>query len=442
MFSVCIIVSSWHFFLNPFKLQPVWELQLATTLDDYFKNDDIEVSICDLRELRRDGCKYSLDKVADYIPKHDLYVHWMVRTGNYKEIQDVTAQLRKAYPKSKHVLGGAIVNTFKEECNKNFDVIISGAPEESLKDIIKDCLNNDLKKEYYCDWDKSHISKYPFPRRHYISKEAVIDNDSFSAYKNIVGTSCIFSRGCPFKCIFCICKYPNIQCQVRHPESIEAEIEYLKSEYGVNGINLRDELCIPVQQDLARKQIEAIARQKVVWRGQGRVGIGDDILKLASNSGLIELSIGVESVSQQVLDIAKKGTNIEQIKKFIKNCKYCNIKTKLGIILGLPGEPKNIVELTKQFLEEVNPDYAIISGMCIFPSSEIFDNAEYYGIEHIDKNWDKYGHLLYRYGEIEEIGIPFRYAKQNKWGDTFTREEIMNNVQNLQHYLKERNMVW
>lgn len=440
MFSVCVVVSSWHFFLNPFKLQPVWEMHLATMLQDYFK--DIKVSIVDLRELRREGCKYSLDKVAEYIPKHDLYIHWMIRTGNYGEIQNTTKQLRVAYPESKHVFGGTLIHTLKDECNEIFDAIILGGPEESLKDIVRDCINNDLHKEYYCDWNDSHFAKYPYPRRNYISRQAVLDNDLFRAFPDIIGTSAIFSRGCPFKCVFCICKYPNIECQVRKPESIDAEIEYLKFEYNINGINLRDELCIPTQEDLAKKQIETIARHNIIWRGQGRVGIGNNLLKLAKDSGLIELSIGVESASQQVLDICKKGTNIEQIKKFIKMCKDYNINTKLGFILGLPGEPKNIVELTKKFIEDTKPNYVIISGMCIFPGSELFDNPSYYGIEEVDRDWSKYGHLLGRYGDNENFGVPFKYAKQNKWGDTFSKEEIVNNVLEMQHYLKERNMVW
>lgn len=442
MFSVCIIVSSWHFFLNPFKLQPVWELHLATMLDDYFKNKNVRISIVDLRELRRNDCKYSLDKVAEYIPKHDMYIHWMIRTGNYNEIQNTTRQLKIAYPESKHVFGGEIVHVFRDECRAIFDAIILQAPEESLKEIIIDCMEHRLKKEYNCDWDKSHLSNYPYPKRHYISRQAVVDEDSFSAYKGIIGTSSIFSRGCPFKCIFCICKYPNIACQVRNPNSIEEEIEYLKSEYHINGINLRDELCIPIQHDLAKKQIEAIAKHNIVWRGQGRVGIGVDILKLAADSGFMEISIGVESASQKVLDICKKGITIEQTKKFIKDCKDCGIKIKLGFILGLPGEQNNIVDITKKFIEDVKPDYSNVSGLCIFPCSELFDKPMDYGIEYIDKNWDNYGHLLCRYGDDESFGVPFKYSKENKWGKTFTREQIIDNVRELQHYLIERNMVW
>ena len=67
-------------------------------------------------------------------------------------------------------------------------------------------------------------------------------------------------------------------------------------------------------------------------------------------------------------------------------------------------------------------------------------NKEYYGIKYIDKDWSKHAHLMFRYSDNENHGLPFEYAEASQWGETFTREEITNNILQLQHYLTEREM--
>ena len=228
-------------------------------------------------------------------------------------------------------------------------------------------------------------------------------------------------------------------CQLRNTDSIGEEIEYLKSDYGVRGITLRDELCIPFQRDGAIKQIEEIAKHNIIWRGQGRVKVSKDLLWLAKQSGLVEISIGLESVSQKVLDIINKQQTVEEVKEFISLCKKLGVRVKVGLIFGLPGEPKDIVQKTCEFIKETDPEYINISGFCPFPGSPIYKKPEDYGIEYIDKDWHKYGHLVSNYnGVIDDFGLPFRYAKTSRFGETFTREEIFNNIKTFKQFLSER----
>ena len=49
-------------------------------------------------------------------------------------------------------------------------------------------------------------------------------------------------------------------------------------------------------------------------------------------------------------------------------------------------------------------------------------------IEFIDKDWDKHAHLLFRFSNSENVGLPFKYKKNTKWGNSFTRDEIISNI--------------
>ena len=126
----------------------------------------------------------------------------------------------------------------------------------------------------------------------------------------------------------------------------------------------------------------------------------------------------------------------------IYNSKKLNIKVKMCFILGLPGEPRNILEKTINFLEETKPDYASVSGFLPVPGSPIFQDYRKYGIVHIDRDWNKYSHLLYRFSDEEETGLPFEYEKTTPWGESFTRDEIKKNIIDLQKWLEERRMVY
>ena len=49
---------------------------------------------------------------------------------------------------------------------------------------------------------------------------------------------------------------------------IGKEIEYLKKEYQVGGINLRDEVAIHPNKKISFGMLEALGNANVVWRGQ------------------------------------------------------------------------------------------------------------------------------------------------------------------------------
>ena len=142
----------------------------------------------------------------------------------------------------------------------------------------------------------------------------------------------------------------------------------------------------------------------------------------------------------KLIDKAWQNENI--IKDFIENCKKLNLKVKICLILGLPGEPKNIVEKTIKFLEETKPEFVSVSGFLPVPGSPIAKNPNKYGISRIDNDWSKYGHLLFRFSDEEDVGLPFQYNPNGPFEYNQTQNEIKNNLTNLQNWLKERGMTY
>ena len=144
---------------------------------------------------------------------------------------------------------------------------------------------------------------------------------------------------------------------------------------------------------------------------------------------------------QEIL-IDKKWQDREQILRFSENAKLVGIKIKICLILGLPGEPENIVEKTIDLLKDIEPDFASVSGFLPVPGSPIAENPALFGIKKIDKNWHRYSHLLFRFSDTEEVGLPFDYDTGPSSINNFNRQQIAENIMQVQNWLKERAMVY
>lgn len=436
MFSVGIVIPSWHYWADPCRIQPMYEIYFATVIDSKFKSKDVKVSIFDTRGVRQ-------DQQICHIPEQNLYFYWIPKTGDYTNTVSLVKDLKRFYPKSKHAAGGTHIDIFPEESSKDFDAVVVGPGEGAFPSIINDCQKNSLKKIYKTDYSDHHYGNYPFIRRHYLPETAIVNTKLFEKYGDNIRSTCVlFSRGCCFNCKFCVYNVPPT-IQMRSFESIQEEIKYLKKEYKIQAINLKDEVCIPVKSDVAIPFMETLKKADIMWRGQTTVlGITEEKMAMAKKSGCVELAIGVESASQQVLDIINKNITLKDIRRFIELAKNYDIKIKMCLIFGLPGEPEDIFETTRAFIEETYPDYVSLSGLDPLPGSDIYVNYKGYGIKYIDTDWEKHAHLMFRFSDYEEVGLPFEYNKKNKWGKTFTRKELVENIKNMQHYLRENNKTY
>ncbi len=180
----------------------------------------------------------------------------------------------------------------------------------------------------------------------------------------------------------------------------------------------------------------------VIWRGQTRVGIKQELIELAAQTGCKELAIGVESASNDVRNLIEKRATFDEIRKFINWSHDGDIKIKMCLILGLPGEPKDIVSQTLKFIDDLEPDFVALSGFCPVPGSDIYNRSKYFGIKNINTDWSKHFHLVFRYSNEEHFGLPFEYEKHTRWGQAFTRRDIIANIKQVQTILRDRGMTY
>jgi radical SAM superfamily enzyme YgiQ (UPF0313 family) len=206
----------------------------------------------------------------------------------------------------------------------------------------------------------------------------------------------------------------------------------------MEGISLLDEIAIPLRREAAIQHLEAIGKAGIFWRGQTRVdALTPEIAKLAKESGCLTMSLGVESVSQQSLDIVKKRINLAMARNTIRLLKENGIECRVYLVSGLPGEPDNIVEKTLDFLDETQPDLVVVSLFTVRPGTDIYANPKKFGIKQIYGDWKNAMNLQNRY-EQEPMKLTFEYGDETPWGKGFSKERIIGNFLELQAKIDQR----
>jgi len=79
-------------------------------------------------------------------------------------------------------------------------------------------------------------------------------------------------------------------------------------------------------------------------------GLSDADLRAAARSGCARLTTGLETGSQRIADLMKKGTQLEGISAFLDGAARAGISSRCTMILGYPGETADDVHASAAFL--------------------------------------------------------------------------------------------
>jgi radical SAM superfamily enzyme YgiQ (UPF0313 family) len=435
MLTIGFIFPSSDYLHDPFRGDPHTHFQILTVLENALRSS-VKVSLIDLRGVDKKFAVY-------HIPECDVYLH-SVYTLDFEEQKSIVGALRERYPLAKHIAGGPHAAVFQEECLKIFDSLIIGDGERSIVRAVGDIMSYRLEKKYIQETPVD-INNYPYPRRHYLPASAVARKGLLMlkddrCLDDILTTTTIFSRGCPFNCYFCampeLKKYsPGIR--FRSAESVTQEIEYLKKEYGIGGISMLDELAFPPGAGKALPYIEAIGRTGIKWKAQCRVdGVTPEIARSLKAAGCVIMCLGIESVWQDSLDRINKKIDLKKTRESIRLLKENGIETRVYMIMGLPGEPEDIVDRTWSFIKETSPDLVYMCLLTVRPGTRMYDNPSEFGFKCVTTDWAKTMHLFGRY-EDEKPTLTFEYAEKTPWGKGMSAERITANYLEIQRRLVE-----
>jgi len=202
------------------------------------------------------------------------------------------------------------------------------------------------------------------------------------------------SRGCPFRCIFCVGrKMVGAAIRYRRPRAVVDELAYLNS-LDFHQINLADDLftanrrhCLAVCDEILRRDLV------VSWTSFARVDtVSKELLGRMKAAGCHTVSFGIESGSPDMLKRIKKGITLDQVLAAARCCSEVGITAQASFILGLPGETPQSLQQTLAFgqrLKEMGVQHGF-HLLAPFPGTEIREQAERFDIRILTDDWSRY----------------------------------------------------
>ncbi len=286
----------------------------------------------------------------------------------------VAQSIRSFFPETKIFIGGVHATVMHEEVTKQpfFDKICIGEGELVILNMINDVQNKSTKKIYKADKFIENLDTIIFPNRSLIegAHGGSIFLDKETGNENI-----ITSRGCPFACAFCASKSIWKQ-KVRYRSifNIVSEINYIISKYGTKVFRIADD-NITSNPKRCLEFCEAITHLNIEWRCSIRAeSITEEVAQALYKAGCREISPGIESGDQRVLDYLNKRTTLKKMFIGCRNASNAGLKIRALMMIGTPGEWFDTPERNKKYLEKLPYDGVTLSTFVPLPGTEIWNN--------------------------------------------------------------------
>ena len=304
------------------------------------------------------------------------------------------------------VLGGPHVTFTAKETLSNYsfvDYVVRGEGEFTMLELVKSIKNGEEPKSVLglSYRAKSGVIKENRPRPPLMNLDALpmpayhllpMSKYTFQGYRF---ATMVTSRGCPFKCVFCsssrIC---GKRWRGHSAERVVNEIEFLTDRYKIKFIEFLDD-TFTFDKNRVKEICNEIANRgiDVMWTGSSRVNLFNRELALKIKSaGCQIVYFGVESGSQRILNLMKKGITLEQSVKAVRLAKEVGINTVASFILGMPDESVEEANATIKFATRLSPDYAQFTICTPYPGTELYDYAVKNNLL-LTRDWSKYDTL-------------------------------------------------
>ena len=398
---------------------PLGLLYLASTIK---KITNYDVEVLDAQPL-----KLTYSQLENYFREKSFDVVGIsAMTFTLIDTYKTAKLIKKIMPKTKVILGGTHVHLFPHETKnlEGVDFAFMGEAELSLVEFLKNLKNpayyhkipgliyrNTEGKIVENDFEPlDNLDELPFPERKLLNIKhynSLLSKASFS-------TTIISSRGCPFRCAFCDRPLSPITSHFRFRSAKNVADEICECvELGIKDFLFYDD-TFTVSRERVLDFCEKIIEQKleIRWDIRTRVDIVDEeMLKMLKKAGCVAIHYGVESGSDKILKVIKKGFTVKKAREIFKLTKKLKIETLAYFMIGLPSENLEDIQNTLDLAKELKPDYAHFTIFSPYPGTEFYRLGLEKGI--IKKDiWKEFAR-----NPKEEFKIPV-------WEENFTREQL------------------
>jgi anaerobic magnesium-protoporphyrin IX monomethyl ester cyclase len=325
-------------------------------------------------------------------------------TLTYLPALDILKAAKTVLPNALTMIGGPHVTVMDEQTfteSRDVDIVVRSEGEQTMLELTQLVSEGNLGKlgdvagityrkneQIHCNPDRpfmQDIDSLPHPAHKYFD---------VTRYK-ILGKTylpIITSRGCPFHCTFCAgYKMCGRGFRGRSPKKVVDELEWLRDKFGAGAFAFYDD-TFTFDVNRAVAICDEMQKRKVMlpWDCRTRVDkISKGLLTKLRSTNCQLIHFGVESGSQHILNLMRKGTTVEQNVQAIKWAKEAGISVAISLVIGYPTETPEMLQQTIDFIYKTKPDYVYMCEAVPYPGTELYEYTKQLGLE-LATDWSQY----------------------------------------------------
>jgi radical SAM superfamily enzyme YgiQ (UPF0313 family) len=200
--------------------------------------------------------------------------------------------------------------------------------------------------------------------------------DYFFAAARYPSVMLITSRGCPFRCSFCV--WP----QVMHRGGYRAMSPRRVAEEFLRVAELFPQAQEVVVEDdtfaVDSGRVEAVsdalieAGNRLPWTANVRANLSLEAMRKMKAAGCRLIIVGYESGDQQILNGVRKGTTVKQNMEFAARARKAGLLVHGCFMAGNPGETPQTMERTLEMARRLAPDTAQFFPIMAYPGTALY----------------------------------------------------------------------
>jgi radical SAM superfamily enzyme YgiQ (UPF0313 family) len=387
------------------------------TLSAYLKSHGISTRMIFLPKQksfysREDFINYSdtaLDNLANIIKNDDL-IGISVMTNYYDAVKDLTIRLKRKLPKKTVIWGGIHPTVMPDTCIEIADYVCIGEGELPFLELCQNLADgisaenipgiwshsgNSISRNNPCnvvyDLDKIPPQDYDLEDNYILlpsDRLIPLTENNIRKYLGVTYWT-LYTRGCPFNCAYCCnnalrrINRDFTRLRAKSPDTIIREIQDVKKRFPfIQYVYFADDTMFALSEKdikvFSEKYKKFINLPFVVSGVQPSV-FTEKKFDYLVDCGLIRVRMGIQTGSQNVLDMYKRkqsNDTIIKVTKMLQKHSKTLMMPNYDIILDNPWEKREDTLQTIALLKDISPPYCLnLFSLVFFPGTSLYDKA-------------------------------------------------------------------
>lgn len=337
-----------------------------------------------------------LDKVG-FIP--DVIGVSILFSSSHNSAKMIIGEAKKRWKGSLVVCGGNHASNTVDILlkDKNIDYVVRGEGELSFTEFLKQFqrgrrwmsvpgIASRQQPNTMLSPIITNLNKIPMP---------AYDLLDMKTYRDTIGASLMFSRGCYNNCTFCAShSVHGRKVRFKSNGRILDEIGLLHCSYGVRKLLIEDDLFAANK----KKFLELVNRiyykdiTYLLPQGLSVMVLNEEIIDKMYDMGIREATVAIESGSPYTQKhLIKKNVDLTKAKRILDYLRKKDFYITVNFIFGLHGETKELMKESIEYMKTLDADWFDIFHAVPLPGSEMYNQMVSKGI--IDPNtidWDTF----------------------------------------------------